>query len=96
LPIYKVSKDRWKWRKKTEVSHPILKREEEEQPDSPLWINGKLGNPPIQEVRRERPEREVQVRTQRFIHARVTEWKKCSAVGSGLRVESLQMRGKLL
>jgi hypothetical protein len=24
----------------------ILKREEEKQPDSPLWINGKLGNPP--------------------------------------------------
>ena len=66
MPIYKVSKDRWKWRKKTEVSHPILKREEEEQPDSSLWINGKLGNPPIQEVRRERPEREVRVRTQRF------------------------------
>ena len=38
----------------------------------------------------------MRVRTQRFIHERVPDWKKGSAVGSGLRVESLQMRGKLL
>ena len=29
-----------------EVSPPILKREEKEQPDSPRWVNRELGSPP--------------------------------------------------